>query len=223
VTSQAEQAILNEWWRQLTQGQPTSALTHQVAQYLQQHGLADLDSLNLEATLASEDEVEAWIEASFAEDISAGIDYPQPDLSFLAVSKDWIRLLQTALQHGANWVHDALGALCFSFSTSPAFATATKSARTNAQIFRYELPSTADQPWEIEVAGFTQDEETFRLEVAIFKPDDPDVDLADVPITVVLGEQAFTHKSDQGGVAQFFDLPKDILDQILVRVATGEQ
>jgi hypothetical protein len=225
VDSPADKKVLSEWWADLQQGRAGGANRRKVAEYLHHHGFANLEQSLIDSAKVDERTLETWLGESFAPDAPVITVYPQPDLSFLDRQPAWITLLRAAFQQGRTWLHDSGGALCFAVSISfsgPSFAAATKSTHPAQQLFRYELPQQPGQLWEIEVAGFAQDEATFRLEIALLKPDEPNAELAGVPVSVVVGEETITQTSDLGGVVLFADLPKANFDQILIRIAPEE-
>lgn len=224
-------AVLEQWLQQVWLGDPDPMVTQAAAIELARYGTSSNEQLlqaieAIDPATIEAEALEAWLESSLREESITEVSNITAnqffDLSFLQTMR-WTKQVETGIQQGQTWLRDTLGALCFGFTAIQApyaFVPATKSASTNAQLFRYELPQVEGQPWEVEVAGFTQDEDNFRLEVALLKPDEPEADLSAVPITIVLGELIVTRDSDLEGVVLFSDLPKAALDQILVRIAS---
>ena len=219
------QTTLEQWLLQLEQGKPAPQLTYAAAVQLARQGNPGSQQLlqaieTISADDLAADAIDTWLEFSQIDESITSAKQPF-HLSILQTLQ-WTRQVEAGIEQGRNWLQDSLGALCFGFSAilvPSTFAPATKSARSNAQLFRYEVARGEDQPWEVEVAGFVQDEAHFRLEVALLKPEEPQANLANVPITVVAGEVVVTQNSDLAGVALFSDLPIAEIDQILVRVA----
>jgi len=220
------QATLEQWLAQLRQGDPDDTLTGQVAWQMKNNGGNGIHRL-LDDLAPEDDEVqvETWLQASLQDDASTSPPYPTLALAFLPAANDWVYQVKTALDQGTLWIYDQVGALCFGFSqmieSTQAPAWTTKSLANNQPIFRYELHPSIELTWEVEVTSFSASEETLRIEVAILKSDEPNIDLADVAVTVVIGDVSLTAGTDAGGVVEFDGIPKAKSAEILVRVAVN--
>ena len=221
---QEHQATLELWFAHLQQGEPDAILTEQAVKLMAQQGGNRLYRLFDDLFVENDEaQVDAWLQASLVDSTSPASDYPTWNLSFLPPVDDWVQQAKTALEQGALWIYDQVGALCFGFARliepTPTPAWVTKSPTADQPSFRYELHQSADLPWEVEVTGFPDGAETVRIEVAILKPDDPTANLANVNITLQIGHLTLQAETDSGGVAEFTPVPVAAISEIWVRIA----
>jgi hypothetical protein len=74
--------------------------------------------------------------------------------------------------------------------------------------------------WEIEASVFADEEKSAfcRIEVALYRIDDSDIPLRDIAVTLRAGARLQTGMTDEGGVAEFLDIPRLELAQATIRV-----
>jgi len=223
MTDSNEASDLDRWFAQLQAGQPDANITKAAASALSQSAnerLADLFAALTDP--AADAQVAAWYQATIDGEIPDVVAYPALDGAFSFPMPPWVQQLETALAQGLTWVYDELGALCLAFRPllpNPLEAwLATKAPAENRQLFRFELQSDKRASWEVEVTGFSEDEVSLGVEVAIMDPTNPTVDLTGLPITLLMGDTQRTQLTDSGGVAEFVKIPRAQLGLILLRV-----
>ena len=172
-------------------------------------------------------QVYEWVLASQADAIPVAESYPAFKLPFLTEAAWSEEVVQRAIQQGRQWVQDALGAIYVLFGpglqAQPAIAWATKSAEPGAMLYQAVLEEEAAPGWEIEVSAFVEDEDTCRIEVALYRPGEPDAELAGNPVTLRYEQVSEAVETDDGGVVEIAGVPIAKLDQVVVRVELSEE
>lgn len=217
------QATLEEWFAQLQTGEPDPALTHKAAQQMAHTGRERLRSLYDDLGLGEDaQQVDEWLQSTWR-DAPPTVASAFP-VAFLQTTPAWVHSLKVAISQGQQWIYDSLGALCLAVTqatAAPMPIWGVKSLPGSHPIFRYELHPTDDLAWEVEVTGFSLTPEAVRVEVAILKPDDLDAALANVAVTLVVGDLQMDAVTDSGGVAEFAPVPQAKLGELFVRIASS--
>lgn len=183
--------------------------------------------------LAAYAEVTELLLASQADTIPVAATYPvfnaipiSPALSPKSATPAWSTdTVQRAIAAGQQWVQDTLGGvyllLAQTIQTQPEASWALKSSAAGTLLAQIVLGEDEIIGWEIEASVFA-DVENFalcRVEVALYNIDDPSAPLNGITVTLHSGDITHTRLTDEGGVAEFADVPRTDLAHMAIRVA----
>lgn len=219
--------VMEAWLNQLQQGSQNPSSPQKSATQFTIHAGSGLRQLSEEIESHIEDtEVEEWLQACLADEIPVAVTYPRVDLSFLPTLNWSADTVRKAIEQGKQWVHDQMNAVYILFGQllqdQQAVAWAVRSRETDQPIF-HRILNEEKLGWEIEISAFAQNKAICRIEVAIFRPEDPGAALDNVAIMLRIADQPpQTLTTDIGGVVEFADIPLAKLDQVVVRIAQGD-
>ncbi|MEM7127375.1 MAG: hypothetical protein AAF702_13665 [Chloroflexota bacterium] len=134
------------------------------------------------------------------------------------------KLVQQALEAGQDWVEDVMSGIILLFGptlqTQTAGGWALKSSDSGSLLAQVVLAEDEVEGWEIEGSAFADqnDESLCQIEVSLYSVDDPDEELAGIPVVVRYADAQVNSRTDEGGIAEFGSIPVAYLSQLTVHV-----
>jgi hypothetical protein len=238
-----DRSQLEAWLTQLQIGTPPPQLTRAAAAQL-----AALHPARLEQLLTTiidqteEGVVEEWMNTWLADEIPP-VDTALPvfDFSFLdktdpaqtkqpQAESEQPRLFEM-MRIGRQQVDEQLHRLIIHFSQIPqilagpqvAFGVRGKhdsiweTEEDGGKIFQISLPEELGI-WGGEVSAFAENEQACRVEIAVYRIDEPTSSLANVAIVSAYDDVSETLYTDMGGVVEFKGIPRNKLAEITVHI-----
>lgn len=228
---------LEEWLLQSQLGAPTPQITKSVATRLATHRSARLEQLLAAIVDQTEDEtVDEWLQAWLADEISPLDTLPVFNFSFLdptepPVAESHQPGLGEMVRAGVQKVEEQIDRLTIHFSQIPQIMAGPQgllgvrgkhdgiwgAEEAGGKIFQFSLPEERGI-WGGEVSAFAENDQTCRVEIAVYRIDKPASSLANVAIVSQYDDVSEELYTDAGGVVEFTGIPRNKLAEITVHI-----